>query len=553
MRLDLIFYQFLLYGVLILFMPVRTQAQDCGIRFPDNGAPWCLITRVVPGSFADSIGVLENDIILSINGVTIHNADELRSQRDAVTKSDIDMIIWRDGRKITLKGHFPGGGFGIYPVYVNRGITLSVDDMKEDLDSLFSFIYEAHPNPYASFPENEFRAGKERLYASLEHNMTEVEFWKSVARFVAKIQDGHTGLRIPAGDWHYRRLSGEPIIFPFEVLITTQGVYITRNLSQAPISPGYEILAINEHSIDSLLLYLEQFMSGELRHFRYSQIERNFQQLVYQLAGIEPPFHITLRSVDGTVTTYTIDGIDRCTMEKHISTTPGLVTDFTELPDIGTAVIRFNMFTDQLPDFFRSSFSTIQEKNYRHVIIDLQHNGGGNSAFADTLMSYLTDKPYRFFGGAHIKISRFVLSQSPAFGSNEIGTVVEFPGSTPTRPPGRHTRFAGNIYCLISNRTFSTASGFAAVLKDFGIGTLVGEETGGLPTTYGDVASATLPHSSFGVGASMKFFIRPNGDLSYVLEGVQPDIEVPVTGLDILKGRDPVLEAVQQIIDKKLH
>jgi len=553
MRLQVNKVNLTLCVIIILSFSLHLTSQDYGIRFPDNDAPWCVITGVVPGSFADSLGLMRNDIILSINGVPIHSNTDLRAERETAAGSDIEMDVWRNGTEISLQRFFPGGGFGIYTVYVDRGKTLNIEEMKEDLDSLFAFIYEVHPDPYASFPESEFRSEKEHLYASIQEEITDVEFWKPVARFVAKIQDGHTGLFLPIGDWNYKRFSGEPVLFPFSVLITRQGVYIEQNMSPAPVSPGDRILSINDREMDTLLAYLEQYRSGELRHFRLSQIENHFHQLIYQIAGIEPPFEVTVRSVDGAAATYVVDGIDWRTMEEATGTTPGIVTELIELPELSTAVLRFNQFGVHLPGFFRSSFATIQEKRYKYVVIDLQHNGGGNSAFADTLLSYITDKPYRFFGGAHIKISRFVLPQSPAFGYHDVGSVVKYPGSEPSRPPGRQTRFDGEIFCLISNRTFSTASGFAAVLKDFEIGTLIGEETGGIPTTFGDVAIITLPNSSIAAGASMKFFIRPGGDPSYVMEGVQPDIEVPVTGLDILKGRDPVLETVKRIIEKELH
>jgi len=544
---------FLLYGILVFSKLLVVSGQDYVIQFPETDAPWCVVTGVVPDSFADSLGLQQNDIILSINGVPIHTVEELRAQRESAANSDIEVIVWRDGKEIPLQRYFPGGPFGMYNVYVDRGKTLTIEEMKEDLDSLFAFIYDTHPDPYASFPKSEFRAEKDRLYASLQEEMTDVEFWKIIARFTAMIQDGHTGLFLPGGDWHYRRYSGDPIIFPLSVLIARGSVYVEQNFSPAPISPGDKILTINDRDMDTILDYLVQHVSGELRHFRLSQIERDFHQMLYQLAGIEPPFSIKVRSVDGTTSTHILDGVDWYFMEETIDTSPGIVTELIELPELRAAVLRFNSFQEHLPRFFRSSFSKIQDKNYRYVIIDLQNNSGGNSAFADTLLSYITDKPYRLFGGGHLKVSSYILSQTSLFDQYEMGAIVEFPEIPLSTPPDRPAKFSGDVYCLISNNTFSTAVGFAAVLKDFEIGTLVGEETGGIPTTFGDDAYYTLPRSSIGVVSSMKFFIRPNGDPAYVMEGVKPDVKVPVTGLDILKGRDQVLETVKGIIERKLQ
>ena len=551
--------KFLQCGILIFSLLLVVSGQDNGIQLPETYAPWCVVTGVVPDSFAESLGLQQNDIILSINGVPIHTAKELGVQRESAANSDIEVLVWRNGSEILMKKYFPGGVFGVYTEYVSRGVTLTVEEMNEDLDSLFAFIYEVHPDPYASFPESEFRSEKEHLYASIQEEISGVEFWKMIARFTALIQDGHTRLILPDGDWHYRKFSGDSINIPLSVLIAREGVYVEQNLSTAPLSPGDKILTINDRDIDTILDYLVQYVSGELRHFRLSQIERNFHQMLYQLAGIEPPFSIKVRSVDGTTSTHILDGVDWYFIEETIDTTPGLATDFIEVPELKTAILRFNVFAEHLPDFFRSAFRTVNQKDYRFVIIDLQDNGGGNSLYADTLMSYITDKPYRFFGGGYFKLSRHMLPQFEIFPelqvyeSYELGSIIDLPEIKPSRPIERETRFSGDVFCLISNRTYSTAVGFAAILRDFEIGTLVGEETGGIPTTFGDSAYYTLPQSSIGVVSSMKFLIRPSGDPTYVMRGLEPDTEVPVTGLDVLEGRDPVLEKVKRIIDAKLQ
>ena len=52
---------------------------------------------------------------------------------------------------------------------------------------------------------------------------------------------------------------------------------------------------------------------------------------------------------------------------------------------------------------------------------------------------------------------------------------------------------------------------------------------------------------------SWKYFIRPNGDTTYVHHGVMPDIPVEISAEDIRKGKDPVMEKVKEIIRKDLH
>jgi hypothetical protein len=48
----------------------------------------------------------------------------------------------------------------------------------------------------------------------------------------------------------------------------------------------------------------------------------------------------------------------------------------------------------------------IKEKGIKNLIIDLRTNDGGNSLLGDILLDYLTDKPFRQFGGGSIKFSK---------------------------------------------------------------------------------------------------------------------------------------------------
>jgi C-terminal processing protease CtpA/Prc len=108
--------------------------------------------------------------------------------------------------------------------------------------------------------------------------------------------------------------------------------------------------------------------------------------------------------------------------------------------------------------------------------------------------------------------------------------------------------FEGNIYLLIGNYTFSSAADFAAVFKDFRWGTLIGEETGGLATSYGDILPFTMPYSQLNFGVSHKYFVRPAGFDDG--KGVLPDYEVKQTSADLKEGIDTVLEFTKNLIKK---
>ena len=55
--------------------------------------------------------------------------------------------------------------------------------------------------------------------------------------------------------------------------------------------------------------------------------------------------------------------------------------------------------------------------------------------------------------------------------------------------------YEGSVYLLISHHTFSSAGSFAWAFKEFGMGTVIGEESGGMNVSFGDIIYYKLPVS----------------------------------------------------------
>jgi C-terminal processing protease CtpA/Prc len=120
-------------------------------------------------------------------------------------------------------------------------------------------------------------------------------------------------------------------------------------------------------------------------------------------------------------------------------------------------------------------------------------------------------------------------------------------GQVPFNNPHESSnRFKGSVDLLIAKPTFSAASNFAAAVKFFEMGTLIGQETGGTKHHYGQVLPVQLPHSGLKGQVSTAHFIAVGG-----IEdrgGVKPDYEVRQTFIDKNKGRDTVLEFTLNLI-----
>ena len=86
-------------------------------------------------------------------------------------------------------------------------------------------------------------------------------------------------------------------------------------------------------------------------------------------------------------------------------------------------------------------------------------------------------------------------------------------------------RFSGKVWVLVNHHSFSAAASFAWTVKAFKIGTLVGEEAGGMNVSYGDVVGYVLPHSKLQLSISFKRFWLFGADENNI-HGALPDIEV---------------------------
>ena len=64
------------------------------------------------------------------------------------------------------------------------------------------------------------------------------------------------------------------------------------------------------------------------------------------------------------------------------------------------------------------------------------------------------------------------------------------------------------------------------MIQDYGFGTIYGEETRDMATTYGAMEHFSLPHSGFKIGYPKAHIIRPNGETK--THPVTPDVSIKV-------------------------
>lgn len=161
-------------------------------------------------------------------------------------------------------------------------------------------------------------------------------------------------------------------------------------------------------------------------------------------------------------------------------------------------------YTDRLSEFF----GAVRDNNIGNIAVDLRSNGGGTTEVINEFLRYINISDYKLFGGTDIR-----------FGGNLISYRDEI-------TPNKHVEnaFDGKVYVLTSQYTFSSAMDFAMVIQDNGIGKVIGEIPGNMPTAYGDKLSFQLSESKLVLSVSYKKFYRV--DINKSIEPLIPDYTV---------------------------
>lgn len=403
----------------------------------------------------------------------------------------------------------------------------------EDVANLFRTIEEAHPQPLLHISPDSYSALKrgveERLRQIADHgsNVGISDLAIAGARAVAALNDGHTAMwldqeQVDIFDPTRRML-------PFEITCERNGFYVVHPTRE---KHREEIVSINDMDPLGFLEPVLAAISGEMLSHKLSVFVRNQGIYWYLLAPIDgDTIAIKTRKQSGQESTRNfglVSILEHQTSIVSSGTGEGFVENRHRFHHSGeTCYYRFDGFwnTDAQKAYADGLFAEVVSKGTKNLVIDLRFNGGGNSSYGDYLLDYLTGKPYRMAARMDLKLSDHFYAQH--------GTVHEdLKGLTTTEriaakePNDRGLRFSGSLYVLTGQSTYSSAHMFASAVKDYALGTLIGEETGETRLSFGEVLIKTLPNSGLRFNVSCKQWFAPIPQFDDEVRGTVPDVLV---------------------------
>lgn len=444
-------------------------------------------------------------------------------------------------------------------------------------------LEEAHPGIYWYRSKLEMDKCFDVAYQELDHEMTELEFFRTVAPLISKIGCGHTW--IATTESTQEKIWEKGKVLPLKLKFTSGKAYCIQNNSKdsTAIQPGDEILTINNYSVDSLLALSNKFSPGDgfIEVGKLKILDNVFNQFFTLYIGQPDKYHVKFKDGDEQVKEIEIDPLTLKEIElilkrRYANKTQRENKNITLsfLNNNSAALLKIKEFSDwhtdgeriRFRDELRTSFAKVDSSRTRNLIIDLRDNDGGNENYGLLLFSYLTNKPFNGYKQIDFRTTRFSFRKYTTTSWSEYmlfkallkhekvnDTTFLLTNSDATRkyqPNGN--RFKGNIYILINRGSFSTTSDFAALVYSNKVAIFIGEETGG--SYFGNTSNysflLTLPNTKLKVNIPVARY-QTNVTLNDRFgRGTIPDFEIKYSIDEIIQGIDKEMNTVLTLIGK---
>lgn len=370
---------------------------------------------------------------------------------------------------------------------------LSVEEALEDLEYMMERFRNHHPawleegNAGVAAVESQYEAEVMAIEAA-QSEISVLELYRAASRIAAKMHDGHT----------YPYWNGEEKLYIHD--------FTQINEYGAP-------LTIDGMSSSELLEAYKQVAAYELDFYVENQFESQviINEYMLRLCGVDTSDGVTMtfENESGTeeyhydfVPIAKVKGYEYSEEEK-----PWVFYEIDKENSVGIFTLTTCVNNEEYRSVLESFFAEVFAGNIENVVVDLRYNGGGNSAVANEFITYLDVEKYQGWDSG-IRFGGYLYKNENIVHKNKQKEQV----------------FDGQVYVLTNIKTYSAAMDFAMLIGDNDLGTIVGEPSGNLPDSYGDILSFQMPNSKLMLCVSYKRWYRV--DQSKSGQPIMPDYEV---------------------------
>ncbi|HEY6236185.1 MAG TPA: S41 family peptidase [Candidatus Elarobacter sp.] len=426
---------------------------------------------------------------------------------------------------------------------------LTPAQMHADIAAFAQALVEVGVDPFGTSSRPAFDRARAEAEARCSSTLGIGAFYLAIAELLASLNDGHVGIGNTPYDWY---LDSGRRGFPLRLRVDTDDTLIVLGDASATVPSGSRILAIGDRSADDVVRRTVATTGGQRPALR--RLFGRPAATLYALDGARSEYRVTFAPPLGAPRTVTLRALTRDALVARTTDRAFQPYTFHLLPD-RIAVIEYNACADapRFDAFLHDAFTRIRAQRPRAVVVDIRANGGGSDRVNARLWPYITRRPYGSPYGTRSRASARLkreygfatytrLYDVPALFARDGTLIDDPPNSHVTAPPDNPLRYAGPAYMLVGPGTFSSAMSCALVAHDYGLATLVGEETAEPVNGTGEVYSFALPNSHLVARITTKHFYTTTHPPR---EGVKPQIVAKRTLRDIALNRDPALDAIR--------
>ncbi|MGQ3087625.1 S41 family peptidase [Flavobacterium sp.] len=424
---------------------------------------------------------------------------------------------------------------------------LSRKQMEQEIDAMVGRIVYSHVNAYHYRSKQEWDVFLKEVKSGLPDSLSRFGFWRKAEQVLVFMNDAHTRTYPSVFYKEYTDRGG--LFLPFTIQ-KKEDVYHAAEIygDTSNIDTFKSIISINGVPMAAIYADMKKQCGKELDLLDEKAICGSFPYYVWKVYGWEPPYSVIWSGSNAPVM---VQGVTSDKLENGGPLSPKKEICSLSFLNEATALITVIDF-ETMPrsyykKFYRKAFREINRRGIKNLVLDLRGNDGGDSRYCEDMARYFADKPFRISSRTLWKVTpefktNFTQLYIPGimrwakflYGINEHTkaiwktgdgaiAVVEHKERKPYRSALKHPK---KVYLLIDNDTFSAGSMFAAMVKDYNLGILVGQPTGNLSSFYADpLMWYMLPNSRITFQVSTSLNVRPNGKLDN--DSIQPDILLP--------------------------
>ena len=457
----------------------------------------------------------------------------------------------------------------ISPVFAGRKSDtqqrFTPSELRADFTAMYQGLQSAAFDLYAFTPRTELDRAYRDTLAGLNKPMTLLEAQIRFEEFASLVRMGHTRVDLPRAIWtQYLEDGGKA--FPLAIRVVDGKTIVAQNESGIDaIARGDEILEINGVRMQEWLKRTERHVSAETPYMAHSFMDFDFSIYLWVELGETAAFDLMVRKFDGETQEVRVPALTSAEMKAFAAAQPAALK--LDRPMRETKILANNVGylrpgpfynaeakteaeawdTSGFRTFIDDAFAKFNAAKVDRLIIDLRANPGGDNLFSDMMIAWFADKPFRFFSQFKVRVSpestkanadrirNDAAAAGPVsrqyaemYAKVRPGEIVDF--EMPLAQPRKDERFRGKVFLLIDRQSYSNTVAVAALVQDYKFGTVLGEETSDMATTYGAMEKFTLPKTGIVVCYPKAHIVRPNGDLRS--RGVTPDIAIPIPAVE---------------------